>query len=102
MIYFVQVGRDGPVKIGFTRNLVRRYRRLRGQYPGKSVAVLNFIEGTRPDERRMHYRFGKLWIEKELFRLDGELLDYLRSLPEPSLKGFLGPNKTGGALFRSL
>lgn len=98
-IYFVQLdNRSGPVKIGFSRDFYRRYRRLHTQFPGRKIYVLNLIDGTRPDERRMHCRFGACWIEKELFRMEGSLQEYLRDIPPPSMKAILGKRKTGGAL----
>ncbi len=98
MIYFLQCGHDGPIKIGFTTgSVVWRIRQLQHTSPH----ILNLIgahEGGREDETILHKQFADRkhrgeWFNpcQEIFahiESRGGLADYNR-LERPDLKAAL-------------
>ena len=78
MVYFVQ-DETGPVKIGWTRNLIRRLSQLNTSNP-RRLRILGVTGGQEREERRIHSRFRHLRIKNEWFRNDKELLDFIESL----------------------
>lgn len=53
-VYFLQVGTDGPIKIGFTtHDIKRRVRALQGGSP-HILRWIGFYPGTRDDETNAH------------------------------------------------
>ncbi len=78
-IYFIR-SQDGHVKIGFSVDVAGRMRELQ---VGHAIALelLGFIEGTRREELALHHRFAAYRVNGEWFRVDGEFMDYLATLP---------------------
>lgn len=81
LVYFVRVGGEGPIKIGFTSNLASRLRGLQVAHTG-AVTVLATISDADPRrvEKALHQRFAHLRVAREWFRADPELLEYIRGL----------------------
>jgi len=75
--YFIQAGNDGPIKIGWTRNLLVRLRTLAVMWPAP-LKLLGVIKGN--VEAECHARFAA-------FRLGGEWF-----MPAPSVCGFIRRN----------
>lgn len=69
MIYFVQHGEDGPIKIGYVGKEESFQRRLSLLQIGNPVELhpLGIMDGSQDDERVMHNRFGDFWIKNEWF-----------------------------------
>jgi len=63
-VYIVRLGEDGPVKIGFTREVDYRLKTIQRHLPYE-LHVLRVLDGTPADEKRLHLRFagGRLWGE---------------------------------------
>lgn len=80
-VYFAYSARGNLVKIGFTAvsadNRVRAFNSLTG-LKSRLIAVL---PGPRSEEQAMHKRFISVKIGYECFRLEGNLLDFLVTVP---------------------
>lgn len=77
-IYFLQVGTDGPIKIGFTISKVER--RVRAHQTG-SPHILRWIgvyAGTRTDERNAHRLLQNSSHRGEWFYPTVEVLAFVR------------------------
>jgi hypothetical protein len=77
MIYFIQVGRDGPIKIGATRYPVEQRCaafQTGNPYP---LRVFGTIEGNHADEAELHRRFAKDWIRGEWFLPSDALVAFI-------------------------
>jgi len=86
MIYFAQVGDDGPIKIGFTTQKVeKRINALQTSNPQK-INLLATMNGTYKDERMLHKKFRIIKLKGEWFEPDKILIDYIKRLnqkPKP-------------------
>lgn len=76
LIYFVRCGRF--VKIGVTGDLPTRFKYLSLASPEKPELLLS-VMGKMTIEREYHERFAHLRSNREWFRLEGELVDFLRT-----------------------
>jgi Meiotically up-regulated gene 113 len=79
VVYFVQVGEDGPIKIGHTfRPIEERLRDLRNASPYR-LRLLLMLPGQRDDEQALHQRFAAARLEGEWFRPVPELLAFIEA-----------------------
>lgn len=77
MIYFIQAGKSGPIKIGHTDNSVReRMAQLQTGCPYELNLLWQFI-GDLNKEAEIHREFEHENIRGEWFRPSLELLDYI-------------------------
>jgi hypothetical protein len=77
LVYFVQSGSDGPIKIGWSRDVSRRVAEL--QTANAHVLVLlGTVAGTMEDEAAFHARFAHLRMEAEWFCNSPEIHAFLR------------------------
>jgi len=81
-VYFVQARACGPIKIGFSRDVLARLIRLQIGNPNELV-LLAACEGSERDESALHSRFADLWVRGEWFREAHELLAFIASLEGP-------------------
>jgi len=65
-IYFIQQGGDGPVKIGFTKDVENRMKNLQTANP-KPLDLLVFYPGNEEMEKELHYRFDSIRVFGEWF-----------------------------------
>lgn len=77
-IYFIRMGQDGPIKIGFSGNVATRFAGLQIGCPHE-LSLLGRMPGGLDDERRLHARFDALRIRGEWFRPEPELLAFIAS-----------------------
>lgn len=82
-IYFIQSGKDGPIKIGTTNNVESRLGDIRVLNPQK-IKLLKSIKGTQKYEKEIHRKFKNDRIKGEWFRLSSDLIEFINSLPENS------------------
>lgn len=82
VVYFVQAGEGGPIKIGTTTDLDHRLQQLRTGSPAP-LTLLGTISGDRQQERMMHSRFDSLRMEGEWFRPGEELMTFIRDHAGP-------------------
>lgn len=77
MIYFMQGETGGPVKIGYTDDIVRRRKQLEAKYDC-SLEVLLLVNGGRDRETQVHAQFAHLRFPRtELFRPEPELMEFI-------------------------
>jgi hypothetical protein len=62
IVYFIQAGENGPVKIGYTYE------------PEKRLIAMRVVPGNRYGERRLHQHFAHLRIRGEWFSFSEEML----------------------------
>lgn len=79
MIYFIQQGKTGPIKIGYSNNVNERIKSLQSASPEKLV-LLGYINGTRKQEQLIHRFFHKYQMEGEWFTPAPRVLNYIFSL----------------------
>lgn len=88
MLYFLQAGRNGPVKIGYSRDAATLKRRMAALSSGLPYEpkLLGVIEGAgRQAEQELHAQFSATRMRGEWFSPDAKLLEYICShcaLPE--------------------
>lgn len=87
MIYFIQLGDDGPIKIGKAKDVSTRFYQLQCAHP-ETLTLLCVIEGDKDKEDELHDLFLNLKIRGEWFSPESELLNYIQSLVP-----FSGPSK---------
>lgn len=84
LIYFVQAGNGGPIKIGRTSLVVRyRVRELQIGCPYE-LLLLATMPGGLAKERALHARFRGDRLRGEWFRPSPELLGLIATLPQGS------------------
>ena len=91
MIYFIQAGDNGPVKIGYSINPEKRLQALQTSHPQK-LRMITVIDGDRDLEKELHEYFSDESVSGEWFNIDMRAilaalmrLDLL-SKPRPDLK----------------
>jgi Meiotically up-regulated gene 113 len=83
LIYFIRAG-NGPIKIGISKNPIRRLRAL--QTPNaKPLTLLGVMEGDLETERDIHRQFRNSRIRGEWFCTSPELLRFIDSECDPAL-----------------
>ncbi|NQT56480.1 MAG: GIY-YIG nuclease family protein [Desulfobacteraceae bacterium] len=82
MIYFIQQGEDGPIKIGYTddEDAQRRLSQLQTGTHHK-LHILTTIEGNKLYETELHERFEGLKLSGEWFKPSETLLNYIENPP---------------------
>lgn len=86
IVYFVQMGKDGPVKIGYTdRPLSQRLAGLQSANPYE-LWVIGWCRAPRSFEKALHERFARFRIRGEWFEPHAEILDLADEVPEEVLE----------------
>jgi len=75
-VYFFQQGQTGPIKIGFTTNLLERMESLQIASPHELRCLCN-MRAFPHEEREIHARFRKHRIRGEWFDPCPELLAFM-------------------------
>lgn len=77
MIYFIQCGPDGPIKIGWTDgSIVGRTRSLQMASPHVLV-IVGAYEGDRNDEASLHRMFSQYRVRGEWFHPNQKIVDHI-------------------------
>lgn len=76
VVYFIQMGEDGDIKIGTTANIHQRFRTLQTACH-KPLRVLAMLRGGAELEEQMHRRFAHLRTHLEWFRPGEDLMEFL-------------------------
>ncbi len=80
MIYFIQSGNNGPIKIGYTENgIERRLAELQTASPYK-LNLICYIEGSSVVERELHNEFDAYKTTGEWFTPSPELNSFIEGL----------------------
>lgn len=76
-IYFLQVGMDGPIKIGFAKtNAEKRIRGLMSISP-HTLRWIGVFDGTLLDEKQAHTLLRYSWLRGEWFHPTAEVLAFV-------------------------
>jgi hypothetical protein len=91
-VYFIQMDRIGPIKIGFTKDIGKRLLSLQvgSPYP---LRLLLITPGNERFEKEIHSCLNNLRMEGEWFLPHPKLLkeiEFMRS--QDHLRGFIEPN----------
>lgn len=81
-IYYIQAGKKGPIKIGFTKKLLED--RLKALQTGnhKKLHVLGSETGTKALEKERHGQFAFLKKRGEWFAPDSILIVHIEKLKD--------------------
>lgn len=93
MIYFARAGSDGPVKIGWSKNVTSRIAFIQPTMP-IAINILRVIDAEPWVERWFHQRFSHLRLMGEWFTFDAAML----MLVQPTERPILPPLKRGRPL----
>jgi hypothetical protein len=74
LIYFIQSGKDGAIKIGFSIDPVSRMRDLQVAHP-ETLRLIFAIDGNHELEAALHVHFTEKRIRGEWFDLDSDDLN---------------------------
>jgi len=78
MIYFIQSGDNGSIKIGETNNINRRLATLQVGTSEK-LTLLGFLDNDLETEKDMHLKFSEYRLRGEWFKPAKELLEYIQN-----------------------
>lgn len=86
-VYFIQQGKSGPIKIGWSRNVRSRLAALQTA-THERLHLLLVLAGKPEDERRLHAWFAHDRQGGEWFRPDGEVRAFIAAklAPPPSVE----------------
>jgi len=79
MVYFIQQGHSGPVKIGYSSNPRKRIQELQTG-SAERLYLLGSIEGDKTKENTLQNYFRKDKMQGEWFKPSDSLMDYILSL----------------------
>ena len=83
MIYFIQAGNDGPIRIGYAAKVGHRIKMLQRRSP-VPLRLLATIDGSVELEAYLHNRFWHLRQHGKWFKADQEILDFIENPILPS------------------
>lgn len=72
-IYFVQVGDDGPIKIGYSTNPARRLAALQASHP-EVLHLIGLTQGSQLEEDRLHEQLAQWRIRGEWYAATAAVL----------------------------
>lgn len=95
-VYFIQIGDNGPIKIGITKKIRHRLATIQVDNPCL-IYLLAVFPGDRNEELSLHKKFSDFNIIGEWFEPCQELLDFIKQYPELNLQAsdFRIKRKTG-------
>lgn len=76
LVYFIQAGLDGPIKIGHSRNVTKRLRKLQMSSPVQ-LRLIHVEPGGELRERELHEQFATARTHGEWFNAVADLYAYL-------------------------
>lgn len=84
MIYFIQAGEGGPIKIGYTsaNPAVRMHSFQTGHHA--ELKLLAQYEGASREERNLHIRFDGARIRGEWFHPVASLMEFIDEVNAPA------------------
>ena len=88
MIYFIQQGTDGPIKIGYTNSSVESRLANLQTANCEKLHLLATATGEQRDEAMLHARFADERLNGEWFKPSTRLIEYLFPCPTPFLNSF--------------
>lgn len=79
MIYFIQSGTNGPIKVGKAGNIQRRLKSLQTAHP-ENLVILKTIPGDSEKEAIIKRDLKKFNVQGEWFQSVPEVLEYIRKV----------------------
>jgi hypothetical protein len=76
LLYFIQSGDDGPIKIGLSKNIRARLNQLQTSHH-ESLSVIGICRGGYFEERHLHKTFAAFHMKGEWFVPDIKILEYI-------------------------
>lgn len=76
-VYFIQAGKDGPIKIGSCTHAPSRRSNIQSHNP-EPIRIAGLVQGGFILEMRLHSHFRKLHIRGEWFRCEDELKELVQ------------------------
>lgn len=76
MIYFIQEGGEGNIKIGKAKDVIKRLKQLQGNN-GNDLWLLGHCDDSW-NEKKLHEKFKDFRIRGEWFRFNTNILDFIR------------------------
>jgi len=76
IIYFIQQGNDGAIKIGISNNFEKRLAQLQTGSPYR-LKVLLTINGNERLEKQLHNKFAEFRLSGEWFKPVGQITDFI-------------------------
>jgi DNA-binding protein Fis len=82
MIYFIQSGKTGPIKIGYTKDKGSAQKRLDMMQTGspEQLNIIGMVEGERKDKFAFHRKFHPYQLHGEWFQPDHILIDFINQV----------------------
>src|ERR1700761_1608274 len=99
-IYFLQVGMDGPIKIGFTNSNVRQRARTLQAISPHVLRWIGVFPGTKTDERNAHLLLKNCSVRGEWFYPTVEVMAFIPQ-KSPDFEPFTVDNPLVGRTKRS-
>lgn len=84
IIYFIQAGEDGAIKIGLTSNILTRIISFR-THQEKALFIRRLVPGNLMREREIAQKFDHLRIRGEWFSPGPDLVEYINSLEDENI-----------------
>lgn len=85
MVYFIQQGEAGPIKIGYTRNINKRLSQLQTANPEKLHLRLT-IPGTFGTEKVLHDYLKPIHIRGEWYECDPVMRHIMKALEKKQIE----------------
>lgn len=76
-VYFIQVGSDGPIKVGLTNNITKRISVLQTGNPFP-LHFLTAFRGTTKEAAEIRERFSHLRMHGEWLAAGVDLVDFIK------------------------
>lgn len=77
VVYFVQAGPEGPIKIGYAKRVAARFAELQTANAEPLILLGVLFDGTRSLEAQTHLRFADFRLRGEWFNPADEIFDFL-------------------------
>lgn len=87
-IYFIQVGNDGDIKIGYSTNIKSRMSTLQTSIP-VTIKLLGYICGDITIEKELHKKFRIFKVKGEWFKCTKDIIDFINENNEMTLQANL-------------
>jgi len=83
-VYLMQIGEDGPMKVGHAYKPHARLNSVQAHCPW-TVRLVGLLDGDYVTERALHAKYEAQWIRGEWFKPSPELLAEFSPVPAPQV-----------------
>jgi Meiotically up-regulated gene 113 len=82
MIYFIQAGENGPIKIGLAIQPETRKKKLQTAHY-EELRIIGILDGNEETEKQLHMQFAEYRIRGEWFHPSHEILQFIDKNTQP-------------------